>query len=245
MANKLRLLTQEEAKEYREFLETYHPSADTVYKFARSRFGVIAGPTGVGKDTLRNALITSPEFVSILSTTTRPVRGGEEDGVQYHFRDISFVDQGFEERRFLQAEVVHDQQISFLDITEIEKLNDQQVGLSILIVQTEIKMRALNRDIMTVFVAPPSLTELERRITSSREMADDEIARRMHAAKTELEIALKQPSYQCVINDDVKRASDVMRSYFADGQRNDGEDSSARAAITQVLAEMSQKGFYA
>ncbi len=245
MSEKLRLLTQEEADEYRGFLETYQPSAETVYKFARSRFGVIAGPTGVGKDTLRNNITSSVGFVSILSTTTRPIRSGEQDGVQYHFRDISFVDQGFEERRFLQAEVVHDQQISFLDIAEIDKLNDQQVGLSILIVQTEMKLRNLNRDIMTAFVAPPSLEELERRITSSREMADDEIARRMHAAKTELEIALKQPSYQCVVNDSVERASAVMVDFFTNAKRNEAEDESARSTIASVINEMNQKGFYA
>lgn len=243
--SKTRLLTQDEANEYKEFLEGYQPSADTVYKFARSNFGVIAGPTGVGKDTLRNQLTVNPEFTPILSTTTRPSRSGEADGVQYHFRDIKFIDEGFEERRFLQAEVVHDQQVSCLDITEIEKLNDQQVGLSILIVQTEVKLRQLNRDMMTVFIVPPNLDELERRITSSRDMQQDEILRRMHAARIEFEFAIHQPHYQCVINDDISRAVDVLRTYFLTKQFNQSEDYAARQVLQTCLDQMKLRSNYA
>jgi guanylate kinase len=149
---KFRLLSEKEAHEYKNIIDGYHPSAQTVYEFARSRFAVIAGPTGAGKDTLRNSLVAaSTQFVPILSTTTRPPRPGEKDGVQYHFRDLKYIEKGFSEQRFLQAALVHNQQVSCLDLAEIHKLNENQVGLSILIVQTEIEMRKLNPALKTIF----------------------------------------------------------------------------------------------
>ncbi len=236
---KLRLLTQAEADDYRSFFENYQPSARTVYNFARSRFGVIAGPTGAGKDTIRNALLqASPSYITILSTTTRPPRDGETDGVQYHFRNLEFFEQGFDEQRFLQGEVVHNQQISCLDSADIDQLNDNQIGLSILIVQTEIKLRQLNRDLKTVFIIPPDFATLQQRIAAERMVDPAELDRRMEAAKAELAIALKQPAYQCVVNDDLQRALGIVRNYFEQGLRDETEDERARQTIQQILATM-------
>lgn len=233
-----RLLTEQEVQDYKNIVDSYHPSAQTVYDFARSRFAVIAGPTGAGKDTIRNELAKSPQYINILSTTSRPFRPSEQEGVEYHFRDLKFFDQGFEEKRFLQAAVVHNQQISCLDIAEVHKLNENQIGLGILIVQTEIQLRTLNSDLKTIFVVPPSLVVLDQRMRIGRDEDNAEIARRMAAAKNELQIALKHPDYYCIVNDDLVRAVNLSREFLESGVRDNVAETEARNVIREILNEL-------
>lgn len=237
---KLRLLTSEEAENYRNIIDGYHPSAQTVYNFARSKFAVIAGPTGVGKDTVRNALAEhGPEFVKILSSTSRPMRNGEQDDVDYHFRELEYFEEGLTQRRFLQAALVHKQQISCLDITEIAKLNEAQIGISILIVQTEQELRSLNSDLKTIFLVPPSLPALLSRMHTGKEITSEETKRRLEAAKTELEIALRSKDYYCIINGDINQTIESARNFLVSNQRNEAGEQAARQTIQTVLGELS------
>lgn len=235
----LRLLANEEAQNYKDIIATYHPSGQTVFDFARSSFAVIAGPTGAGKDTLRNALMQrSSNFTSVLSTTSRPPRPGEQDGVQYHFKSLDFFEQGIDEQRFLQVALVHNQQLSCLDIEEIQKLDPSQVGLSILIVQTEIELRALNANLRTVFVVPPDLETLLRRMQIGRDVAEDEIKRRMEAAKIELQIAHRQPDYYCIVNDNIAQMTELAQNFLMTGVRDENTEKRGRQAIEEVLFQL-------
>lgn len=232
------LLSPEETEEYETLVSSYHPSGQIVYNFARSNFTVIAGPTGVGKDTLRNALLQDPKYIKILSTTSRPLRPGEQDGVEYHFRPLPFFDQGLDERRFLQVALVHKQQLSALDANDISQLGSGQVGISLLVVQTEITLRKLNPDLKTIFLVPPDLPTLISRIQATRKVAEDELKRRLDAALSELQIALKQPLYYCIINDNIARANKLADDFLSRGLRDEQEDTFARQTIATVLNEL-------
>lgn len=234
-----RLLKPEEVEEYRRVVGNYHPNDQIVVNFARSKFGVIAGPTGAGKDTLRNALVQDPNFVKILSTTSRPMRDGEEDGVEYHFRNLRFFDRGIEQQRFLQVALVHNQQLACLDFADIEQLNSEKIAIAILTVQIEIELRKLNPDMKTIFIIPPSKAELLNRINKEdHKMHEDEIARRLQAAKIELEIALGQPSYYCIVNDDINRIVNLTNNFLKNSIIDKAEDKKAREAINAVINEL-------
>src|SRR5687768_1784715 len=109
-----RLLTSEEADEFKNIISNYKLHQSVLDQFHRSNFGVIAGPAGAGKDTLRDSLIKKypGSYNSILSTTTRPARAGEIDGVTYNFREIEEVADALRQHKYFQAELVHNQQIS-------------------------------------------------------------------------------------------------------------------------------------
>lgn len=236
--SKLRLLKPEEVEEYSLQVESYHPNGQIVYDFALSNFAVIAGPTGAGKDTLRNALINDLAFIKILSTTSRPMRSGETEGVEYHFRTFDFFDQGIEERRFLQVALVHKQQLSCLDFKDVAELHNGQIGLAILAVETEISLRKLNPDLKTIFLVPPSLEELLQRMKKDRNIAEEEIIRRVDAIGAELQIALKQQSYYCIINDEIGRARDLASEFYKLGQRDEAENTKAREVMKQILVDL-------
>lgn len=235
---KQRLLTPQEAEDYRLVVESYHPSGQVVYNFARSNFAVIAGPTGAGKDTIRNAVQEDPAFISILSTTSRPVREGEQDGIEYHFRPLEFFDKGLDEKRFLQVALVHNQQLSALDFSDIQSLASGQIGIGILVVQTEIALRKLNSNIKTVFIVPPTLDTLKQRVQNERILDSAELDRRMQATKNELLIAQNETSYFCVVNDDINRACEIVANYFKTSEKVTGEDKNARDIIKQILKEL-------
>ena len=237
----LRLLNHEEAAEYSRFLESYHPSGQVVFDFARSNFGIIAGPTGAGKDTIRQRLIQmSPDiYRPILSTTTRPPRPGEQDGVDYHYRDLKFFEEGLDERRFLQAEVVMNQQISGLDFGDIASLDSMHYGLGILVVQAEKRLRELNSKLKTMFIVPPPYQEWINRIQSSRSMKEDEIMRRMTSAKGEIEFALKDDSYYLLTNDNLDITTRLANRFFQAGERDSSAVQLAKIAMQQILNELS------
>lgn len=237
-----RFLKPEEAKEYQEFLDSYHPSAQVVYDFARSRFGTLDGPTGAGKDTLRNALIAAYPAVykKILSTTSRPLRPGETDGVEYRFRDLQYIDTGLRERRFLQAEMIHNQQVSGLDFGDIAVMDSEHFGIGILNVDSVKKMRLLNDGIKTIFIVPPSHEELLRRMNQgSRSMKEDEVKRRLVAAKQELATALEDSAYCLLTNDELVRSVEKAHAYYQTGERDKVEEESTKQIMREILNTLS------
>lgn len=231
-----RLLTDQEAQHFKEIIGSYRPNNEVLEKFKASNFAVIAGPAGAGKDTLRNSLIAeySSLYVPVLSTTTRPQRRGEEDGKTYHFRTIEQVEEGFRRREFFQAALVHNQQISTLHISEIDKLNPSQYGLSILIVQTEKELREYHPKIKTIFIIPPDEKTLMERINSERKLDEAEIKRRLQAAKTEIAIALESSRYYCLISETVERITTAAHAYLQENIRNPEEDARARKVMNTI-----------
>ena len=238
-----RFLSEAEAIEYKQILASYHPNGKVVFDFAKSRFGTLDGPTGAGKDTLRSKLLADfPDLYSIvLSTTSRPLREGEADGVQYHFRDLDFMQSGLDERRFLQAELLHMQQISGLDFGDIEALDPKHFGVAIMNVEAVKKLRKLNPDMKTVFVVPPSYEELMRRLDATRSMKLDEVNRRLSAATQELETALQDEAYYLITNDDLDRAIKLIHEYYQIGQVDNAEEQRTKEVIQKLLNALSNR----
>lgn len=242
MDNELRFLTPEEAESLTASLQNYRPSDEAIQQFATSNFGIIAGATGAGKDTLRNELIESQGglYQPVLSTTTRPPRELETEGVDYHFKSLEFIEKGLRERRFLQAAVIHNQQVSCLDYVDIEDIGVGQIGLGIIVVEVALELRAINSSLKTVFITTPDLRTLISRATTDRTMSNEELHRRLHAARTEFSIALEHPEFLCIINDDIDRAASIAHAFFKDGVFDNEENQNARAAIQGILNELSK-----
>lgn len=234
------LLTPEQAAELQPIIAAYTPSQDVVTKFQNSNFAVIAGPAGAGKDTLRNSLIAKyPEdYQPILSTTTRPMRLGEVDGETYHFATLAEVNDIVTNQQCLQVALIHRQQLSVLSIAEVEKLNTDQYGLSILIVQTEQELREHKPDVKTIFVIPPSYDVLLDRINAERKLEESEVERRLTAAKTEIQIALDSLHYYCLRSDTVEYVTDLAHAYLQSDVLDEQEDAHAREVMAAILKAM-------
>lgn len=231
-----RLLNKLEVAEFETALFGYQPNNEVLQQFRKSNFGIIAGPAGAGKDTLRDELIKKypDKYLPILSTTTRPSRTGEADGHEYHFREISEVRQGLECRDFFQAALVHGQQVSCLHIDEIRKLRPGQYGLSILIPSTEKELRVIKPDIKTIFLIPPDLDSLKQRMQVGRTLDEAETARRLEAAKKEIAYALES-DYYCIVSDKITEEVQKAHEFLQTGTEYQANQEHARGIMREIM----------
>ncbi len=132
---------------------------------------VISGPSGVGKDAVMAGLKQSlPSAHFVTTATTRPPRGGERDGVDYHFLSDEQYDQLLAQNGFLEHASVYRQR-SGVPRREVEEaLRRGQDAIVRVDVQGAATIKRLIPDALLVFLAPESQDELQRRL---RERATD------------------------------------------------------------------------
>ena len=149
---------------------------------------VIAAPPGAGKTSVSRALLESEADLTLsVSVTTRAARPGEEDGVHYHFRDMAeyqamiargdllehamFLGRGYGTPRApVEAALAEGRDVLF----DIEWQGHRQLKAS------------MPADVTSIFLLPPSMAELERRLRNRGQDSDAEIVKRMAAAREEI-----------------------------------------------------------
>ena len=153
-----------------------------------SRLFVIAGPSGVGKGTLiARVLEQMPELAVATSATTRGRRASEHDGVEYHFLSGDEFERRVGAGEFLEHVTYVGNRYGTLRSEVERRLADgQSVVLEIEVVGAREIKRQLP-DAVTVFVAPPSMEELERRLAGRNTDSPDMIRDRLKIARDELD----------------------------------------------------------
>ncbi|ANU27928.1 guanylate kinase [Planococcus versutus] len=167
---------------------------------------VLSGPSGVGKGTVRKELFSQPNtnYEYSISMTTRFPREGEIDEVDYFFKTRSEFESLIEQGQLLEfAEFVENYYGTPLEY--VNKMRDagRDVFLEIE-VQGAAQVRSKVPDGLFIFLAPPSLSELEERLVGRGTESDEVIACRLQAARQELEM---MNLYDYVVeNDEVENA---------------------------------------
>ncbi len=173
---------------------------------------VLSAPSGCGKTTiLKQVMAGLPGLVFSVSHTTRPPRPGEKGGRDYHFvsrREFEAI-RDREPPGFLEWAEVHGN-LYGTSREEVGRLRTR--GLDVVLdidVQGAAQIRR-SCDPVTVFIAPPSLAELERRLRGRGTEAEETIALRLANARREMQ-AMADYDY-LVVNDDLEVAVDALRS---------------------------------
>jgi guanylate kinase len=153
-----------------------------------SRLFVIAGPSGVGKGTLITRVLQEmPDLAVATSATTRPRRASERDGVEYHFLSEAEFERRVGAGEFLEHVTYVGNRYGTLRSEVERRLADgQSVVLEIEVVGAREIKRQLP-DAVTVFVAPPSMDELERRLAGRNTDSPEMIRDRLKIARDELD----------------------------------------------------------
>jgi guanylate kinase len=172
---------------------------------------VLSGPSGAGKSSLLNEIIDDiGECYFSISTTTRPIRDGEEEGVHYHFVSEEEFKKDIEENNFLEYALVHGNYYG-TSIKPVRKaLNAGKLVLFDIDVQGNTAINNRLGDITTsVFITPPTLSELKERLanrsTDSQEIMDG----RLKMAKREIQ-RISEYDF-LIINDELQRAANLLR----------------------------------
>jgi guanylate kinase len=172
---------------------------------------ILSSPSGAGKTTLSRMLLEAdPEIDLSVSATTRPPRPGEEDGVHYHFVSVAEFDRMISEDEFYEwAEVFgHRYGTPKGAIREALKLG-RDFLFDIDWQGTQQLYQKDQQDVVSVFILPPSLPELRRRLESRAQDAADVIDARMERARAEISHWAEYD--YVVINDDVDECFDRVR----------------------------------
>ncbi len=148
---------------------------------------VISGPSGCGKSTLiRKILQWRKDLVFSVSHTTRQMRDREADGKDYHFISKPEFELMIKGNRFVEWALVHENYYG----TSIDEIHSKSAGREILILDIDVQgakqIRKKFPEAHLVFVAPPSMEELQRRLLKREKTLNDHLRRRLDEAKKEM-----------------------------------------------------------
>lgn len=180
----------------------------------RGKIIVIAAPSGCGKSTIINALLEGGDLNLgfSVSATTRPPREGEVDGVNYYFMSEENFRDAIAEGRFVEFEEVYPGRFYGTLRSEIDRILDEGHNIILdLDVNGALSVKKLyGREALSIFIEPPSIEELRRRLefrgTESSEVIDVRVDRAQY------EISRAAEFDNAVVNDRLDEAINTVRN---------------------------------
>ena len=181
---------------------------------------IVTAPSGAGKTSLIRELLSREERLAVsISHTTRPMRKGEEDGVDYYFVSPEEFAQINGQNGFLERAEVFDH-LYGTSRTEVERL--QSEGLDVILEidwQGAQRVRQKMPEAVSIFILPPSLSVLEARLRNRGTDDDGVISQRLAQARSD--ILHCRDFDHCVINDDFEEAVEQLRSLIQNPNQAD------------------------
>lgn len=173
---------------------------------------ILSAPSGAGKTTLALMLRKQfPEAEISISYTTRPPRGAEVNGKDYHFVDPLTFKAMIDRNEFVEWAEVHGNFYGSSKGVIDHSWRPRGLAVFDIDVQGGTSIKRKYPDAVTIFILPPSMEELERRLRSRGTDTDDVIQRRLLAARAECEKGALSYDY-LVINDRLDDAFEQLRS---------------------------------
>jgi len=173
---------------------------------------VVSGPSGVGKDTvLAELLALLPDVKVCITATTRAMRAGESQGNPYQFMSVTEFETLVNEDAFLEYAHVNGGNLYGTPRRWVEETCAQGTDVILKIdVQGGLAVRKKLPEAILVFLEPPSLAELERRLRARSTETEDQVKVRLLDARNEL---AQRPHYNyAILNEDVTLAADRLRA---------------------------------
>lgn len=173
---------------------------------------VISAPAGTGKTTLVRMLMKEcPCVTESVSFTTRKPRPNEIEGRDYFFVSRSEFEQKIEEGEFLEYAEVFGQ---FYGTSKQMVLEQQAQGKHVvLVIDTQGALQLMGQiEAVFIFICPPSLEELKKRLTGRKSESPEMIGMRLSWAQKEISLADRY-DYQ-IVNDDLETAYEVLKAIF-------------------------------
>lgn len=228
--------------EFKKILSSYKLSSQSALTLSQAQLVILVAPTSSGRNTVIRELLKTGDYHFIVSDTTRPKRTNdgvlEKNGVEYFFRSEEEVLNDIKNGKYLEAAVIHNQQVSGISVREIQKA--QEAG-KIAITDAEIagadSATKIKPDTLAIFLLPPSFDEWQRRIKKRGSMSSEEYKNRMQSAANELATALDRDYYKFVINSSVEDAAEQVNSLAKMDTQSSKQHDEARQLAKQLLLE--------
>jgi guanylate kinase len=200
-----------------------------------ARLFVVAAPSGAGKTTLVKELVKrNPDLRFSISYTTRKKRRTEVDGVDYLFVDLDTFEQKRSEGEMLEYAQVFD---NYYATSRSQVEQNLAAGHDVLLEidwQGARQVRDAMPECVTVFILPPSLRELERRLRDRRTDSPEVISRRLRDALSDM--SHWDEFDHIIINDDLQQAVTELEAVLAgEGEASSRDSVALRRAIARIV----------
>ncbi len=197
---------------------------------------IVSAPSGAGKTSLVNKLIQLDSHIVVsVSSTTRPIRPGEEDGVNYHFLNTEAFEQKITDGDFLEHAKVFDNFYGTSRTTVEAQLKKGKDVILEIDWQGAQQVRAVMPKAISIFILPPSLSELQNRLKGRGTDSEEVIARRMADAQSE--ISHYHEFDYIVINNVFDIALHELHSIFSAGRLTQANQYKEHSRLIQSLIE--------
>ena len=193
---------------------------------------VISAPSGAGKSTLIRELLNEHEdFDLSISATTRPPRTGEVNGVHYHFISDDMFSNLIDENEFIEHAQVHNHRYGTLKSHIKNKFEEGKNVILDIDVQGFDQIQLSGIANTSIFILPPSFSELSVRLNRRKSDSKSAIEKRLQNAKKEVSHYEKYDFV--IINDDINNALIALKDIFFSKSSNVDED-----LIKKILKDM-------
>jgi guanylate kinase len=223
----------------------YQPTPETVELVQNSKITLLVGISGAGKDTIKHKLLEKEGYRDIVSHTTREPRKNngvmEVNGEDYHFISNETARTMLARQAFIEAKFVH-HTLYGTSANEVQLAHDaDKIAVTDIDVQGVDEYKELSRDVVAIFILPPSYAVWRERLQQRYETSEAfevEWPKRRESAIMELEKALFVPYYHFIINDDLDRSVRVVDEIAQQGDLFNRKDDEARLLARDILDEI-------
>lgn len=226
--------------EFEGVLANYHISTQGKKILAKLKLVILCGPSASGRNTIISQLLKRGGYSFIVSDTTRKPREDngllEQDGVNYWFRSELEMLAELKAGDFLEAEIIHKQQVSGISLRELRRaydagliaITDVDIGGFKNIVSTKL-------DTIAILILPPSFNEWVRRINERSELPEREIRNRMETGRRIFAEAINNKQAIVIINDQLELTVNEVERLAHGGQPQNS--SGARKLAARLLEQ--------
>ena len=226
-----------------ELLADYSLSAETIKTLQSIDLVILFGITGSGRNTIINHLVDTGRDHFVVSDTTRPpkIRDGklEQDGIQYNFRSEEEVLCDIKDGKYLEAEIIHNQQVSGISISELERAKkSEKVPINEVDIKGTVNILKVKPDTKMFFIVPPSYDEWIKRLDAREQMSQEELSNRINTALRVLRIGLAGEHFRFVINESSLESSKVIDKQVVSGSIDELQDKAVRQIAQKILLDI-------
>lgn len=173
---------------------------------------VVSGPSGAGKDTICNKVVSDMKDTMIsISMTSRTPRPKEVDGIDYYFITKEEFEERIKNDEFLEYAIVHNNQYYGTPKVKLEEnLSNGKNVILVIDIQGALEIKEKVKEALFIFIMPPSMEELKDRLIKRNTETKDKILERFKTAYKEIN-EFKKYNY-VVVNDRVEKAVEKVKS---------------------------------
>lgn len=231
-------------QQLKDTLNKYHISEEAKATLKNLRLVLLIAPTSAGRNTIIRHLLTTGKYHYIISDTTRQPRLNdgvlERSGKEYWFRTEEEMLADLISGAYLEAELIHNQQVSGISIRELEEAKQENkvavTDVDLLGVHTVIKLKP---DTFAIMVIPPSFAQWQDRIMRRTKMSEIELSRRFETAYKIFADGLQNEFYRFVISENVEQSASIIDSII-NGGMNPHQDR-GRELLHNLQSQLDQK----